>query len=221
MDSGIKTISVSTSFSLVLHALLAVAVLQTQQVMQAAGTGIEIELVSSSFVSDQAETERAAKKADSIVHSADAVKQQAGSGAEKVVNQPSTNTVPAVPEKAAALTSPADSASNDTGDQVRTSSTAASQQKNALIELLHSQISAHKQYPYLARRQRREGVARVEFVLHPDGSVQNPRLLQSSRTTSLDKAALEAVKSIEPFTPAGNFIDRPEAYRVDVVFNVM
>ena len=63
--------------------------------------------------------------------------------------------------------------------------------------------------------------SRVEFVLHPDGSVQNPRLLQSSRTTSLDKAALEAVKSIEPFTPAGNFIDRPEAYRVDVVFNVM
>ena len=126
MDSGIKPISVSTSFSLVLHALLAVAVLQTQQAMQAAGTGIEIELVSSTYISDQAETERAAKKADSIGQKADAVKRQAGSAAEKVVNQPSTNTVSAVPEKADALTSPADSTSNDSGDQVRTSSTAAS-----------------------------------------------------------------------------------------------
>ena len=73
----------------------------------------------------------------------------------------------------------------------------------------------------MARRQRREGVATIEFVLHPDGSVNNPRLVSSSRTRALDRAALDAVKGIEPFIMARDFIDQPEAYRVDVVFNVL
>ena len=105
--------------------------------------------------------------------------------------------------------------------QISTRSTNAAGQKSAIVELLHSKISEHKQYPYLARRQRREGVATVEFVLHPDGTVVDPRLVQSSRTSSLDKAALDAVRRIEPFSPASDFIDEPEAYRVDVVFNVL
>ena len=221
MDSGIKPISVSTTFSIALHALLVFAVLQTQQVMHVAGSGIEIELVSSTFVSAQDETERAASQAESSPDSQRASETVVGNAAEIPVSEPGDNNLS--PREKAVRTSAADadSIATDSGEQVSTRSTNASGQRESLIELLHAKISEHKQYPYLARRQRREGVATVEFVLHPDGSVVNPRLLQSSRTTLLDRAALDAVKSIEPFTPAGSFIDRPEAYRVDVVFNVM
>ena len=73
----------------------------------------------------------------------------------------------------------------------------------------------------MARRQRREGVARVEFVLYPDGSIDDTHLVNSSRTRSLDNAAIKAVKSIEPFLSAKEYLQQPEAFQVDVVFNVL
>jgi TonB family protein len=73
----------------------------------------------------------------------------------------------------------------------------------------------------MARRQRREGIARIEFVLHPDGSIGDARLVHSSRTRSLDKAAMKAVKSIEPFRHAKDYLHQPEAFQVDVVFNML
>ena len=219
MDYSIKPISVSTSFSLVLHALAAIAIWQTQQVMQAAGPGLEIELVSSTFVSSQDETERAARKTETSSNRPRTVETSASAFTETAIEPQTEETVPAGSQDTYRAAVQSDSINNDSGEQISTRSTGSSRQKESLIELLHSKISEHKRYPFLAKRQRREGVATVEFVLHPDGSVQNPRLLQSSRTSSLDKAALNAVKSIEPFTLAGSFIDRPEAYRVDVVFN--
>lgn len=219
MDHSIRPISVSASLSLVLHAVLAVAILQTHQVMQAEGPGLEIELVSSIFVSDQDEAERAAANASAPVERAHNVQAGPGGATDKPVVPYAEADESAVPDNMNEQAAQSDSIDNDAGEQASTRSTASSQQHSSLVELLHSKISEHKRYPYLARRQRREGVATVGFVLHPDGSVQNPRLLQSSRTSSLDKAALDAVKSIEPFTPAGDFIDRPESYRVDVVFN--
>jgi protein TonB len=189
--------------------------------MQAAGSGLEIELVSSTFISNQDETERAASKADASSDTRPDAEPQAGSVAEKAAeDRTRTSAVPPAHTESDPMAQ-TESMDSDSGDQLRTRSTNASQQKNTLIELLHAKISEHKQYPYLARRQRREGVATIEFVLHPDGSVSGPRLYQSSRTSSLDRAALDAVKSIEPFAPAKTFIDRPEAYRVDVVFNVL
>ena len=91
----------------------------------------------------------------------------------------------------------------------------------SIIDLLHTKISEHTQYPYLAKRQRREGTARVEFMLYPDGRIDAARLLRSSKTRSLDKAALNAVESIEPFSYASDYLDRPETFQVDVVFNVL
>ena len=73
----------------------------------------------------------------------------------------------------------------------------------------------------MARKQRREGVARVEFVLHPDGSIDDAHLVNSSRTRSLDNAAIKAVESIEPFLVAKEYLQQPEAFQVDVVFNVL
>ena len=65
MNTEFSPISVSTALSLLLHAAFAVAIVQTQDVMQATGMGVEIELVSSSYISHQLETELAANKAAS------------------------------------------------------------------------------------------------------------------------------------------------------------
>ncbi len=100
-------------------------------------------------------------------------------------------------------------------------STNASQQRHAILELLHRRISDNKEYPYLARRQRREGVATVAFVLHPDGKIENTHLVTSSRAAALDRAALSAVKHIEPFTLAQEYLEHAEEFQVDIEFDLL
>ena len=100
-------------------------------------------------------------------------------------------------------------------------STNASQQQHTILELLHRRISDNKEYPYMARRQRREGVATVAFVLHPDGKVENTRLVTSSHASALDRAALTAVKHIEPFTNAHEYLEQAETFQVDIEFELL
>ena len=221
MNTEFSPISFSTAFSLLLHATFAVAVLQTRDVMQATGKGIEIELVSSSTISHEFETEQAARQAASL------------SQQNRPAEQPQSNNINAASisfdrveksetkQLAEVPASDSDTLDNDSGEKAVTRSTNAAMHNSTIIELLHSKISEHKQYPYMARRQRREGVARVEFVLYPDGSIDNAHLVDSSRTRSLDNAAIKAVESIEPFSVAGEYLQQPEAFQVDVVFNVL
>lgn len=223
MDTGLRPISVSTAFSLLLHASLAVAVLQTGDVIQAMGEGVEIELVSSSYISRQVETEQAANKAASMPQQQQ--QQPAAQQETHIKNSPAEN-IEARQEDTArqlagATASDSNSIDNDTGEKAVTRSTDTARNNSTIIELLHTKISEHKQYPYMARRQRREGVARVEFVLYPDGSVDNAHLVNSSRTLSLDNAAIKAVESIEPFSVARKYLQQPEAFQVDVVFSVL
>jgi len=100
-------------------------------------------------------------------------------------------------------------------------STNALQQQHSILELLHSRISDNKEYPYIARRQRREGVAKIGFVLNPDGSIHNARLVRSSHANVLDRAALSAVRAIEPFKPAQKYLEQAEAFEIDVVFQLL
>ena len=221
MDTGFRPISVSTAFSLLLHASLAVAVLQSRDVIQATGRGVEIELVSSSYISNQPETEQAANKAASMPQQQQPAAQQETHNK----NLPADNIEARQKDTARQInTAPApdsESIDNDAGEKTVSRSTNAAMNNSSIIELLHSKISEHKQYPYIARKQRREGVARVEFVLHPDGSIDDAHLVNSSRTRSLDNAAIKAVESIEPFLFAKEYLLQPEAFQVDVVFNVL
>ncbi len=100
-------------------------------------------------------------------------------------------------------------------------STAASQQQHSILELLHSRIADNKRYPYLAKRQRREGVTTVAFVLHPSGMIEDMHLINSSQTNALDRAALSAVKGISPFIPAQDYLKQAETFKVDVVFKLL
>lgn len=221
MNTEFSPISFSTAFSLLLHAVFVVAIVQTQDVMQATGKGIEIELVSSSYISQQLETEQAANKAASVPQQQQPAAQREthnkNSPAENIEarQEDTTRQLAKVPA------SVSNSIDNDSGEKAVTRSTDTARNYSTIIELLHSKISEHKQYPYMARRQRREGVARVEFMLYPDGSIDEAHLVNSSRTRSLDNAAIKAVESIEPFLFARDYLQQPEAFQVDVVFNVL
>ncbi len=221
MDTGLRPISVSTAFSLLLHASLVIAVLQTQDVMQATGKGIEIELVSSSYISQQVETEQAANRVASMSQQTRPAQRQERDDKNMSDESIEARQESALKQQAKAPASEQDSIDNDAGEKTVSRSTNAAMNNNSIIELLHSKISEHKQYPYMARRQRREGVARVEFVLYPDGSIDEAQLVNSSRTRSLDNAAIKAVESIEPFLFAKEYLQQPEAFQVDVVFNVL
>ncbi len=94
-------------------------------------------------------------------------------------------------------------------------------QQDAILALLHASISETKQYPYIARRQRREGVATVSFVLHPDGTIADTHLLLSSSADTLDRAALSAVKRIQPFKPATQYLEQAKTFKVDIVFSLL
>jgi TonB family protein len=221
MDTGFRPISVSTAFSLLLHASLAVAVLQTGDVMQAAGRGLEVELVSSSYVSIQDETEQAANRAASLPQQQKPAEQPEKNNTHTPTENIETRQDATTKQLDRASPSASDSIDNDAGEKTVSRSTDAAKNNSTIIGLLHTKISEHKHYPYLARRQRREGVARIEFVLHPDGSIDAAHLVHSSRTRSLDNAAIKAVESIEPFIAARDYLQRPEAFQVDVVFNTL
>ena len=220
MDSVPSPIVSTTAFSLALHAALLAVALPVQDAMQATGQGIEIELVSSIHVSNQRETEQAASKQASASQPAQP-DSKSTSDNSVVSKKEKQMRLPAETLARAAEPSPVVSNEEGSHDQIITRSTNASNQQLSIIELLHTKISEHKRYPYLAKRQRREGTATVEFVLSPDGSIGDTRLVRSSRVRMLDKAALEAIRGIEPFEPASDYLHQPQAFQVEVVFNII
>ncbi len=221
MDTGTKPISASTAFSLLLHASLAFAVLQTQDAVQATGRGMEIELVSSTTISRQVETEQAANRAAALPQQNRPAEQSVRNNQDTPAESTEARRESATKQLAETPASESVSIDDDSGEKTVSRSTNAAMHNSAILGLLHTKISEHKQYPYMARRQGREGVVRVEFVLYPDGSIDGAHLVNSSRTLSLDNAAIKAVESIEPFLVAKEYLKQPEAFQVDIVFNVL
>ena len=132
---------------------------------------------------------------------------------------------PLTPSERLAETEQLESASSvsqaKTVQSLDASSTRAQAVDDQLIELLHSRISDKKQYPYFAKRQRREGVATVSFVLHPNGDVEDARLVKSSHSDMLDRAAITAVEKIQPFEAAREYLETAETFNIDVVFELL
>ncbi|MCG6938253.1 MAG: energy transducer TonB [Gammaproteobacteria bacterium] len=238
MNTVYAPIATTTSLSILLHGAFFAALLLLHDQAATTGRGIEIQLISSTMVADQQETEKSRKNShvkqpEEPAHTGEVADNAADNNLKKasphqlVTSLPADRRVddtalsdkPAVKQKAARQ----QQLVNDEviGVSRISQSTNAKQQRHMLIELLHSCISNNKEYPYLARRQRREGVATVGFVLHPDGTVKNPHLVASSHTAMLDRAALSAVKRIAPFAPAGDYIEQAEEFQIDVVFKLL
>ena len=233
MNTVSAPIVATTSLSVLLHGVVVVTLLagygQTSP-NAAVGQGLEIELVSSIMASEQHETD--------VPH-----KQQVAERKDIKDTVPEKQNKTSQPKVLASLSGditmvdnfdvqrPDDTTHEDNSlvqiDNENDSyssvlrSTDASHNRHSILELLHSSISNNKKYPYLAQRQRREGITTIAFVLHPDGTIENTRLINSSQTGSLDRAALSAVKGIEPFIVAKEYLDQSEEFRIDVIFDLL
>jgi TonB family protein len=246
MDTATKPIVTTTSLSLLLHsAAIAGALLLYEHVAivdEGVGQGVEVQLISSVRVSDQPQTE--VPQADIL----QAPEMMADAAPEQRL-QPVKET--RAEELLASLSSTQSVASEhrvemtvsdsgemhaeagqkrfaqhtklypDTSSATALQSTNASQHQHTILELLHRRISSNKEYPYLARRQRREGVATVAFVLHPDGRIEDARLVVSSHARVLDRAALAAVEQVEPFEAAKDYLKTAEIFQVDIEFDLL
>lgn len=91
---------------------------------------------------------------------------------------------------------------------------------NQLLQLVYQEINRKKHYPYLAKRQRREGLVKLSFVLHPDGKVTDVSVIESSQFSVLDRAAQKAVEDISPFMLAADYLNYQQAFNVDVDFRL-
>ena len=233
-------IATSFSLSVFLHGAALAGLLLVYGQVTTSGEGVEIELVRSTMIADQQETE-APRNRDTQVDNSEqlAEKRQKIKTQQhvslRVLTAHDTTSMVAVQEHAdrdtpherqpeqwpLASDRPQQKVA-DAGESssVLRQSTNAAQQQLSILSLLHDSISNNKEYPYLARRQRREGVATVGFILQPDGSIEDAHLVASSNADTLDRAALSAVKRIAPFRPAQDYLDHAEAFRIDVVFNL-
>lgn len=237
MSQITRPFAVSASLSILLHGVVvAAALLAVNEPALINGRGIEIELVSSVDLVSQSET--------MVTSKLDVPTDQT----EEVANEEAQAKVHHLQKQLVAMKSDSDILMTDTVDDkteklstaeplmVRDASSIndkavdasvisqashAIPQQDAILSLLHASISEKKEYPYIARRQRREGVATVSFVLHPDGTIADTHLLLSSSADTLDRAALSAVKRIQPFKPATQYLEQAETFKVDVVFSLL
>lgn len=238
MDTAAKPIVTTTSLSFLLHGVAFAGLLlvydQAATLDEGVGHGVEVQLISSVLVSDQQEADAPRKQDNKMEASSETLAQtlekqssedmltslvsaQAVTAEQVEIDEVEKNIAEQRYDTRQAPLSVYESES--TADTAQ--STNASQQQHAILELLHRRISDNKEYPYLARRQRREGVATVAFVLHPDGKIENTHLVTSSRAAALDRAALSAVKHIEPFTLAQEYLDHAEEFQVDIEFDLL
>lgn len=246
MDTAIAPIAATTSLSILLHgAAVAVllAVYSQTSPSQVMGQGVEIELISSVTAAGQHETDIPRKqlsvpqqqvmpeKVNDVLPVKEYRKNQSvniqvvtalnDSNSVAITESADKKIIEQVFEKhEPEMEQPLQSIFENNSNASVVQSTDASQQRHLILELLHNSISNNKKYPYLARRQRREGTTTVAFVLHPDGTIENTRLINSSQAVTLDRAALSAVENIEPFKAAQEYLERAEEFQVDVVFNL-
>lgn len=129
------------------------------------------------------------------------------------------------------LTSDDDDESDNTAEQTSQTQSASThtpvapaashgQNPDALLALLHNAIVAKQQYPASALSMKRHGTVQVGFVLQPDGTAHDIELLQSSGTSSLDQAALQAITEASPFTGVATYVSQDKHFSLDIVFTL-
>lgn len=227
MNSVTLPFATTTTLSVFLHGVIVamwLLVSEQSSQAQAVGQGLNIELVSATIIASQHETE-IAKKQQSVVDTSvssvvvEKFPEKALTGEIKVLTSKSSDGNFIIRVGKGEKIKPV--ALNNVNLTSVTQSTNASEKQHHILELLHSHIGDNKTYPYLARRQGREGVSTVKFMLHPDGTIENTQLITSSKTLVLDRAALTAVKSISPFKAAQDYLNQTEVFKVDVVFSLL
>lgn len=93
--------------------------------------------------------------------------------------------------------------------------------KGDYFDMLRLKIESNKKYPPTAQKRQIEGRVVVGFTLNPAGQVTSAEIVQSSRHSALDRAALNAVKAASPFPrPPANLFDGPLQMKITIVFEL-
>lgn len=87
-----------------------------------------------------------------------------------------------------------------------------------LVLILGKALAAHLKYPKTAEDFNIRGTAFVGFTLHPDGSVTDVQLVQSSGTGVLDNEAMHGVTTMAPVLHVNQYLQAPEYLIVGVIF---
>ena len=83
------------------------------------------------------------------------------------------------------------------------------------LRSLKKQLEQIKDYPATAKRLKQEGTVRVRFTILADGKIEQIEVSESSRYSSLDNSALEAVTKMEKFQPIPKLLEK-ERWRIEI-----
>lgn len=123
---------------------------------------------------------------------------------------------PTGPSPQAKGSGPAGGSGPETGARPSTGAAEA-----AYLAELQRAIARHQRYPDDARRRRKTGVVTLAFVLQGDGRIRQVQVQGSAGDSSLDAAALQALKRLDRFKPIPPAIGRQTwAMRVPIRFDL-
>ena len=83
------------------------------------------------------------------------------------------------------------------------------------LRSLKKQLEQIKDYPATAKRLKQEGTVRVRFTILADGKIEQIEVSESSRYSSLDNSALEAVANMGKFQPIPKLLEK-ERWRIEI-----
>ena len=89
------------------------------------------------------------------------------------------------------------------------------------FEMVRLRIERYKKYPLPARTRQIEGRTTVRFMITPDGEVLNLKVMRRSRSSILDRAAINAIKKSAPFPrPPSHLFKGPIPLELTIVFEL-
>ncbi len=88
-----------------------------------------------------------------------------------------------------------------------------------LIILLGKALAKTLKYPKIAADFRLHGTAYVGFMLHPDGSVSEVEVVESSDAGVLDQEAARAVQAISPLKGTSQYVEKTKPMIIGIIFN--
>jgi len=80
----------------------------------------------------------------------------------------------------------------------------------AYLTEVHRLLEKQKDYPWMARRQRQEGLVVLRFTIGKDGDIAGQKIARSSGHEALDGAAHETLRKVGRFPPLPSSLGRSQ-----------
>lgn len=87
-----------------------------------------------------------------------------------------------------------------------------------LFTLIGKALTQHLVYPKIAIDFNIRGMSVIGFVLYPDGTVKDTRLVKSSGAGILDEEAVRAVSAISPLMHVSEYVPAPKYLVIGIIF---